>query len=248
MRTLRVPVDVGAGPPVVMLPGFALSPAVYRATATLLAEHCRVIVPDLYRVDTAWRYDEILQRFGATLDQLELDRVTIIGHSFAGCVELGFAARHPERIVELVFVDTLAVSREVPLAQEALRHPARLLWLATPRAAGSFATTVLTHPRQIVEAAWFGFTSGRTADAERVAAAGLPAHVLWASRDSLLRREDGRAFARELHASFTVVEAPDGKPVDHDWMYRHPKLFVRYVERLGLAALRDGRERPGASL
>src|SRR5438309_12102637 len=111
-----------------MLPGFALSPGVYRGTATLLAEHCRVIVPELYRIKTPWRYEDILQQFTATLDLLELESVTIIGHSFAGCVELGFAARHPERIVELVFVDTLAISREIPLAAEALRHPARLLW------------------------------------------------------------------------------------------------------------------------
>jgi pimeloyl-ACP methyl ester carboxylesterase len=241
-----VPVDVGIGPVVVVLPGFALSPAVYRRTAILLAERCRVIVPELYRVNTAWRYADILQRFTATLDLLALDRVTIIGHSFAGSVELGFAARYPERVVELIFADTLAVSREMPLAEEALRHPGRLLWLATPRAAASFAATVLTHPRQVVEAAWFGFTSGRSTDAERVAAAGLPAHVLWASRDSLLRREDGRAFARELHASFTVVQAPDGKPVDHDWMYRHPGLFVSCVEQLGLVALRDEHGLPGA--
>ena len=123
---------MGVGAPVVMLPGFALSPEVYRPTATLLAEHCRVIVPDV-RIGTAWRYEDVQQRLTATLDRLELDKVTFIGHSFAGSVELGFAARHPERIVELVFADTLAISREIPLAKEALRHPIRLLWLATPR-------------------------------------------------------------------------------------------------------------------
>ncbi len=246
MRTLRVPIDEGVGAAVVMLPGFALSPEVYRPTATLLAEHCRVIVPDVYRIGTAWQYEDVQQRLTATLDLLELDEVTFIGHSFAGSVELGFAARHPERIVELVFADTLAISRELPLAREALRHPVRLLWLATPRAAASFTTTVLTHPRQVVEAAWFGFTSGRTADARRVAAAGLRAHVLWASRDSLLNRRDGQAFARDMNASFTVVEPPDGKPVDHDWMYRHPELFVQYLERLELVAWRDGRALPVA--
>ncbi len=204
----------------------------------LLAEHCRVIVPDLYRVSGAWQYDDILRRFTATLDALELDEVTIIGHSFAGSVELGFAADNPERIVELVFVDTLAISREIPLAQEALRHPLRLLWMATPRAAESFATTVLTHPREVVEAGWFGFRSSRRSDAERVADAGLLAHVLWASRDSLLKRSDGLEFARTLNASFTVVNEPGGKPVDHDWMYRHPELFVSYVKRLDLVAFR----------
>jgi hypothetical protein len=93
----------------------------------------------------------------------------------------------------------------------------------------------LTHPRQLIDAAWWGFTSGRSRDIHLIAEAGVPAHVLWANRDSLLNRNDGQEFARELHASFTVVDAPGY--VDHDWMYRHPQLFVDHLERLGLAAL-----------
>ena len=71
----------------------------------------------------------------------------------------------------------------------------------------------------------------RTAVAARVealpASAGLPCHVLWANRDTLLSRRDGSEFARDLGASFTVVDRPKGAgPVDHDWMYRYPALFV----------------------
>jgi pimeloyl-ACP methyl ester carboxylesterase len=164
--------------------------------------------------------------------------VTLLGHSFAGGIELGYACRYPESVVELVFTDTLAMAREGPLAEEAMRHPVRLLWMATPSAAVSFGGTVLTHPRQVVQAAWWGFRSGRRRESERVAALGLRAHVLWANRDSLLSRKDGMALARELHASFTVADAGDGKPVDHDWIYRHPRLFVDHLARLDLDALR----------
>ena len=45
-------------------------------------------------------------------------------------------------------------------------------------------------------------------------------------------------FARELHASFTVVDAPGY--VDHDWMYRHPHLFVEHLNQLGLRVLSGG--------
>lgn len=234
---LAVPIDRGEGPPVVLLPGFSLSPWAYRHTIALLADRCRVMAPELYRVRGAWRYRDIVAGLGEALDARGVDRVTIIGHSFSGAVELGFAVRHPERVVELVFADTLAVSRERMLAEEALQHPVRLLWLATPDAAVSFGRTALTHPVQVAEAAWFGFTSARTQDAARLAALGLPAHVLWANRDSLLSRRDGMAFAQVLHASFTVVRADDHQPVDHDWMYRHPRLFVEHLEQLGLVAL-----------
>ncbi|MCU1427881.1 MAG: hypothetical protein JWL83_1881 [Actinomycetia bacterium] len=233
-----MPIDIGEGAPVVLLPGFALPPAMYRDTAALLARRCRVVVPELYRVHAPWRQDDIVDRLTGALAERGLDHVTLIGHSFAGGIELSYAARHPERVVELVFADTLAVSREWPLAEEAMRHPMRLLWLATPRVAAAFGRSVLTHPRQIAEAAWWGFTSGRTSETERVAGDGLRAHVLWANRDSLLSRRDGMSFARELHASFTVVRADDGKPVDHDWMYRHPQLFVEHLDQLDLEALR----------
>jgi pimeloyl-ACP methyl ester carboxylesterase len=103
--------------------------------------------------------------------------------------------------------------------------------------AASFARTAVGHPRQVAQAAWWGFRSGRSADIERVAQADLPAHVLWANRDSLLSRTDGREFAQGMHASFTIVDGAGGKPVDHDWMYRHPRLFVDYLRKLDLVAL-----------
>jgi pimeloyl-ACP methyl ester carboxylesterase len=236
---LRVPIDSGDGHVVVMLPGFALPPALYRGTAELFARRgrCRVLVPDLYRVPGGWSYDTIVTRLRCTLDARDVERVTMIAHSFAGGIQLGFATRWPERVVELVFADTLAVSREWPLAREATRHPFRLLRMATPSAAGAFSWSVLTHPREVAQAAWWGFTSARISGIETVAAHGLPAHVLWANRDSLLARSDGRAFAQELRASFDVVRVPDGRSVDHDWMYRHPELFVAHLAQLHLAAL-----------
>ncbi len=235
---LATPLDVGAGDPVVMLPGFALSPAVYRGTAELLARRasCRVVMPEIYRVPGGWNCDEITDRLLAAIDAHEFERVTMIAHSFAGTVELSFATRWPERVVELVFCDTLAVSREWPLAREATRHPFRLFRMATPSAAAAFTTTLVTHPRNVVEAAWWGFTSGRAGDSSEVAADGIPTHVLWASRDSILSRADGRAFAKELGASFDVARVPAGRAVDHDWMYRHPELFVDHLEALHLAA------------
>jgi len=236
---LRIPIDVGSGHVVVMLPGFALAPVAYHRTAGLLARRgrCRVLVPELYRVSGGWDYNAMVARLRCSLDARDVELVTMIAHSFAGGVQLGFATRWPGRIVELVFVDTLAVSREWPLAREATRHPFRLLRMATPIAAGTFVRSLVTHPREVAQAAWWGFTSGRSSDIDQVAAHRLPAHVLWANRDSLLSRDDGRSFAHELGASFDVARAPGGRSVDHDWMYRHPELFVGHLEALHLAAL-----------
>jgi pimeloyl-ACP methyl ester carboxylesterase len=228
---------VGEGPPVVILHGYGLSPLSYRGTAELLGWRTRVAVPAIFALHGRWSYERALQMLMATLDGLGLDRVTLIGHSFGGGLELGLAARYPERVVELVFADTLGMSREWVLAREAAR-PMTLLRLATPTAAVDFTQSWLSHPMQMIRAAWWGFVSDRRREVAAIARAGLPCHVLWANRDTLLARRDGSEFARDLGASFTVVDQQvGGGPVDHDWMYRYPALFVDYLDKLGLAAL-----------
>jgi pimeloyl-ACP methyl ester carboxylesterase len=237
LKTLEVPIDIGSGPPVVLLHGYAMRPDTYRGLADLLATRCRVVIPDFFALRGRWSYPEVLDAFTATLDALGLEKMTLLGHSFGGGIELGFASRWPARVVELVFSDTLAVSREWGLADEVLRHPFGLLRLATPIAASAFARQWLEHPRQLIGAGWWGFTSSRDGEGEACARAGMPAHVLWANRDSILARSDGESFARELNASFTVASAPDGRPIDHDWMFQEPALFFSHLEDLKLNAL-----------
>ncbi|HXW81210.1 MAG TPA: alpha/beta fold hydrolase [Acidimicrobiales bacterium] len=234
---LDVPIQVGDGLPVVLLHGFAMRPATYGGLVDLLAQRCRVYVPDLFALRGRWSYPKVLEAFTATVDDLGLARVSLIGHSFGGAIELGFAAQFPDRAVEVVFSDSLAASREWQLAREVLHHPLRLIRLATPQAAGAFARTCVDHPRQLVDAAWWGFTSGRQGDSEAVARAGLPAHVLWANRDSILSRSDGRLFAKELNATFTVASGANGASFDHDWMFQQPNEFFAHLESLGLVAL-----------
>jgi len=234
-----VPLDMGEGQTLVLLHGFAMRPSTYRGLAGLLAERCRVVVPDLFDLRGEWRHDRVVDAFTATLDHLGLERASLLGHSFGGGIELGFASQFPERVVELVFSDTLAASRELRLGAEALRHPARLLRLATPAAAAAFARTWVEHPRQLVDAAWWGFRSSRECDSRTVARAGIPAHVLWANRDSVLTRSDGMRFAEELEATFTVATGSAGQVIDHDWMFQQPRLFFDHLEDLGLEALRD---------
>jgi pimeloyl-ACP methyl ester carboxylesterase len=237
VNRLDVPIDVGQGATLVVLHGYAMRPATYGPLVELLATRCRVVVPDLFAVRGRWRYAKVLEAFTASLDHLGLDRVSLLGHSFGGGIELGFAARWPQRTVELVFSDTLAVSRQFRLADEAMRHPGRLVRLATPAAASAFVENWVRHPRQLVGAAWWGFSSGRDTDSALVGRDGIPAHVLWANRDSILSRSDGQAFARELDATFTVASAPDGRAMDHDWMFQQPDVFFDQLDGLGLKAL-----------
>jgi pimeloyl-ACP methyl ester carboxylesterase len=249
--------EVGAGRPLVVMQGFGTLPQTYRSAALLLGRQCRVVVPDLFGPGDpgsggsgsggsgsggsgsggGWGAAEVLDRFDALLDHLGIDRASMIAHSFGGGLQLELAAQRPDRVADLVFVDTLAMSREWSLARETAAHPFRLLWMATPRAARDFALAVGRHPAHMAQAAWWGFVSDRSVATRAVREAGITCHVLWASRDSLLSRRDGKSFAEDLEASFAVVRSPLGHPIDHDWMYRHPWLLQEKVEQLKLWAL-----------
>lgn len=232
--------DVGDGPVILLLHGFGMEPRTYERTAVLLAERgLRVVVPALFAVPGRWTVDHAVRCLEATIDATGAERVTMLGHSFGGALELRLAARRPERVDACVFSDTLAVSERMSLALEAV-HPLGLARMVTGRAVGSFARTAVQHPVQLARSAWWAFAHDRQSDIEAVVAAGIPCHVLWAERDTILDRADGRAFAELLGATFTVAQRPPGgPPIDHDWMFDDPELFVASFMGLELDVMRS---------
>jgi pimeloyl-ACP methyl ester carboxylesterase len=229
--------DVGAGPTILVLHGYGMQPATYLPMAKLLADRARVVIPAVFALPGRWTFEHALDCLELTLDELGVEQVSLLGHSFGGGLELGLATRSPERVVECVFSDTLGMHREMSLALEAV-HPGGIARMATPAAVRSFAHSFATHPVQLVEAALWAFRSDRESEIDACVGFGMPCHVLWAERDSILSRKDGREFAGRLHATFTVAKRPPGYgPIDHDWMFDDPDLFVEHLDGLGLRAL-----------
>jgi pimeloyl-ACP methyl ester carboxylesterase len=229
--------DVGAGPTIVLLHGYGMKPATYLPTAHLIADRARVVIPDLFALPERWTFEHALDCLELTLDEIGVEQVSLLGHSFGGGLELGLTCRIPARIMECVFSDTLGMHREFGLALEAV-HPLGIMRMATGRAVRSFAQSWATHPVQLAAGALWAFSSNRASEIEACAYFGIPCHVLWADRDTILSRKDGQEFARRLHATFTVAKAPAGYgPIDHDWMFDDPELFVEHLDALGLRAL-----------
>lgn len=224
----------GAGPWVVLLHGYGLCPRTYLDTVERLAERTRVLAPAWLDTPGRWSYPAALDALEATLDAHRVRRATLVAHSFAGALAVGLAARNPNRMAAVVLSDSLALNPRAALVRKA---PSWMLLyrLATRRAAVDFLRSCLTRPADLLRAGWWGFISDRSDEIAAVTEARLACHVLWSERDTLVRREDGRILAGELHADFTVVSDPDGRgPVDHDWVFRHPGLVVRVLDELGL--------------
>lgn len=218
----------------VLFPGFAMRPEIYSSTAAeLVARDARVVCFDLLSAPGRWDARAVESGAATVLESLGIESSAMVAHSFGGAILLGLAAAHPQLVRTAVFSDTLGLSFGLHLAEEALGLRA-MVRLATKRAALSFARSIVGHPVAVAGAAWWGYRSDRSEQTDLVARSGIDCHVLWAERDTLLPRSEGEAFARRLGASFRIVRGdPDGGPVDHDAMYRHPRRFVAALDAAG---------------
>ncbi len=106
-------VDRGDGPVVILLHGLPLSSWEWRKVIPVLAEHYRVIAPDLYgfgysdrprNADYSWpAYGEWLNGF---LEEMDIDRAVFVVTDIGGPVSFELLAAHPEKISGLVITNT----------------------------------------------------------------------------------------------------------------------------------------------
>jgi pimeloyl-ACP methyl ester carboxylesterase len=224
-------VTSGAGPPLVLLPGFGLSPLVYLHVVDRLAHRHRVLTPWIWGAGRPWSYDTVVEAVVATLDAQEVERAVVVGHSMGGAVALGVAAAAPSRASALVLVDALALSPgRARLARLGLqgRH---IRSFATPAAARDVVLWAARRPRDVVSTALWGWSCHLADAAAAVRAAGVPRSVLWAEDDTLLPLPLGEELAGALDAPLRVASgrSPEER-VEHDWVYRHPTFFARQLE------------------
>ncbi len=128
------------GPAVILLHGFGASLDTWEPWAQALAVRFRVIRFDLpgfglTGADPTGDYSDArqMQLLLGLMDQLGVERASLIGNSLGGRIAWSFAAQHPDRVDRLVLVSPdgfaspgFAYDRapEVPLAMQALPHVA----------------------------------------------------------------------------------------------------------------------------
>ncbi len=113
-------VDLGEGPPVVMLHGLAGNVRNYTQTvATELARTHRVILIDRPGSGYSERPNSTTASIQSQADvihrvieELSLQRPVIVGHSLGGSVALAYAARYPEDLAHLVLLAPAATQVE----------------------------------------------------------------------------------------------------------------------------------------
>jgi pimeloyl-ACP methyl ester carboxylesterase len=129
-------VDVGAGPPLVLIPGIQGRWEYVQPAIVALAKWFRVLSFSLCgerggaEPSDGWRrIDRDGEQVAAILDQAQVDRATICGISFGGLPALHFAAARPDRTAALVLASTPGPGWRLPSRH---RVYARAPWLFAP--------------------------------------------------------------------------------------------------------------------
>jgi len=174
--------DSGAGPTVMLIHGLLGSSRSWTPLIEHLSPAHRVLAPDLFGHGASAKPmgDYSLGAHAATLrdmlDQLGIDRLTLVGHSLGGGIAMQFCYLFPHRVERLALISSGGLGRSIsPLLRGATIPGAGwvLPLIASTWVRDRAATLERTlsrigwHPGSEMAEAWDGFTSLSDADSRR---------------------------------------------------------------------------------
>ncbi len=121
----------GQGKPVLALHGWGGSVQSFWPVAERLSGYQVHLIdlPGFGKSDlppAVWGVADYAQFVLTYLDEMRLDRVALLGHSFGGRISLILAAEHPERVSKMVLADSAGLRKSLSLKQQARNAMARL--------------------------------------------------------------------------------------------------------------------------
>jgi pimeloyl-ACP methyl ester carboxylesterase len=174
--------DSGDGPAVLFIHGLTGSHRSWSHLVEAMNTDHRVLAPDLFGHGASAKPmgDYSLGAHAATLrdllDLLDIDRVTLVGHSFGGGIAMQLCYLFPQRVERLLLVASGGLGREVsPLLRSATLPGAEWVlpviassWVSGQvEAVGRTLARMGWRPSRDVTQAWHGFTSLADADTRR---------------------------------------------------------------------------------
>ncbi len=131
--------DHGKGPPVILIHGLGGSMWHWEHQQVALARSCRIITPDLLGSGLSEKPERmyspafLLDTFRRFMDNLHIQKATLIGCSMGAGLAIGMSLEHPDRVAKLVliggFPSNILDNLQSPRTSRFIKHrPA--LWLS----------------------------------------------------------------------------------------------------------------------
>lgn len=230
--------------PILFLHGWGISASPYREVLNLLAEKYPVIAPDLPSfakssyggfLESYGRYAELIVQF---LDQIRVDRVHLVGHSFGGGIALTIAAVEPKRVESLSLVDTtgipigsifnLAGRRAIEMPLQLSPAKWYLQWIEIPLV---FSLNLLFNAPNVLQALFLSLEEDLR---PLLAIIQAPCLLLWSKKDLTTPLSAAEEFYHKIpNARLVAVE--EGF---HEWGLFHPeKLTTLLIDFLNHVAI-----------
>jgi len=218
--------EYGQGVPVIFLHGFPFNRTIWDGLVPLLQKRARLILPDLrgfgQTPPTRGVYgmrllaDDVL----GLMDDLQIEKAALVGHSMGGYVCLAFARAHPGRLAGLGLVATQAAADAPERRQERLKLASRIARRGVKILAENMPTRLTAHaswneplreliartPAQAAAGALRGMAEREDAY-DSLAQIHVPALVLAGVEDQIIPLERARLMAQMLPKGW-LVELP----------------------------------------
>jgi pimeloyl-ACP methyl ester carboxylesterase len=219
----------GAGPPIVLLHGLAGSSRWWRHNIAHLAQRFRVYVVDLIGFGASHGphpliFDEVAGSVRTWMDQLDIPRASVIGHSMGGLVAADLAATSPDRIDRLVLVDAAAFLIEHHYANHLQGLLRELFHVQIDFLAMLAADAYRAGPISLLSAVHQLLTIDFSTKLSLVQA---PTLLVWGERDAIVPLAIGKRLCRQLPANNSIVVI---KGAGHNPMWDCPQAFNQVVE------------------
>ena len=253
----------GEGPDVILIPGLSTPRDVWQPTADLLQNRYRLHLMQVrgFGEDAGVNgegpiLDDLVAELAAYIDQQELERPAIIGHSLGGLTALMLAADHPDLPGKLLIVDALPwyaavfapgqqLSMEMVEPQADMMRAQLLAQAGQPMDAETLAANVanqsISPEGRAQIAAWAGAADQRvtaqliyedlTNDMrEHIARITVPVEVLTPFADPFPTQEIAAQLYTNEYAALEGVEVTTMGPSRHFIMLDMPQEFQQKVE------------------
>ncbi|MBW1877048.1 MAG: alpha/beta fold hydrolase [Deltaproteobacteria bacterium] len=249
--------DVGEGPPVLMVHGNPTWSFYWRNLVKGLSADHRCIVPDHVGCGLSdkppgfHRLEDRIAHLSHLVETLDLRDVTLVVHDWGGPIGLGMAVRHPERIRRLVLLNTAVFEGSLPLSIRMCRWP-------------GVGPALILGLNGFLRVALLRAVADRTRIGGPVARGYLTPHRSWADREAILhfvqdipleQEHPTRQLFLDIDAGLTALEdcpvlliwgekdfcfTPEFR---RGWEERLPRAEVHALADVGHWVMEDAHER-----